>query len=115
VTSQTVLTGTSEETAICWWLAACKNMIWPEVASLSEDEIDLYDLDGDGDDGKIVLNYLKIVKGAKIDDWHKLSEDEKEEYRAHARRDPKRYKTKRVFINSTKIKPHFRVLRVKYD
>jgi len=128
-----VLTGTSEETAICWWLASTQNMIWPEINEMTDEEFNSYDSDGDGDQGKTVLNYLIKMKNAKILGWFDLDESTKDEFRSHARRDRKRrykiigdkkchykirtvkngWRRKKIFINSRKKKSHYRMVWVK--
>lgn len=85
-----ILTGMSEATAICWWLASDQNMIWPEITTMSDEEFKSYDINGTGDTGEIILTYLVRVKGAKIYGWSKLSEEEKDRYRAYASAEPKR-------------------------
>lgn len=78
-----LLTGTSEETAICWWLAS-QGFIWPEITEMSDKEYASYDYDGSGDCGKIIMNFLVSAKKADIRGWHRLPEDRKDYFRKKA-------------------------------
>lgn len=78
-----LLTGTSEETAICWWLAS-QGFIWPEITEMSDEEYASYDYDGSGDSGRMIMSFLVRAKKADVSGWTKLSDGEKDYFRKKA-------------------------------